>query len=165
MCSETSEAVGTCTIGVSEIFENKNPPTDTSDDTFCEDAIERQDCWVKSWLMQLRCGGCQPKLWVTANCTSQLQIKADDYWNIHHHFTEQKNKSNYLTWERKWVKDQVYKYNTAGEADMVSEYAKNLCNSWSKSIILFYRNEAKKAGHLDHPLQSYGQNGEYTTWS
>ena len=24
-----------------------------------------------------------------------------------------------------------------------------------------FRNEAKKAGHLDHPLQSYGQNGGY----
>ena len=41
---------------------------------------------------------------------------------------------------------------------MVSEYAKNLCNSWSNQLFCF-RNEAKKAGHLDHPSQSYGQNG------
>ena len=42
---------------------------------------------------------------------------------------------------------------------------KNLGNGWSKSIVVEikevlhfdFRNEAKKSGHLDHPLQSYGQ--------
>ena len=42
---------------------------------------------------------------------------------------------------------------------------KNLGNGWSKSFVVEnkevlhfdFRNEAKKSGHLDHPLQSYGQ--------
>ena len=42
---------------------------------------------------------------------------------------------------------------------------KNLGNGWSKSIVLEnkvvfnfdFRNGAKKLGHLDHPLQSYGK--------
>ena len=42
---------------------------------------------------------------------------------------------------------------------------KNLGNGWSKSIVsenkvvlnFDFRHGAKKTGHLDHPLQSYGQ--------
>ena len=44
-------------------------------------------------------------------------------------------------------------------------YKKNLGNGWSKSIVLEnkvvlnfdFRHGAKKSGHLDHLLQSYGQ--------
>ena len=48
---------------------------------------------------------------------------------------------------------------------MHSVLPKNLGNGWSKSIVLEnkvvvnfdFRHGAKKSGHLDHPLQSYGQ--------
>ena len=49
--------------------------------------------------------------------------------------------------------------------DLWVNKAKNLGTSWSKSIVLEnkvfinfdFRNGAKKSGHLDHSLQSYGQ--------
>ena len=49
--------------------------------------------------------------------------------------------------------------------DLWVNKAKNLGTSWSKSIVLEnkvvinfdFRNGAKKSGHSDHSLQSYGQ--------